>query len=86
MPVSEDIPQTPKGQGAVTITDTAAGAHHAAELGLAALRGEKGATYDSLVYSGALILHHQGRADSLADGAAQLHAILDSGYAAERVV
>jgi Anthranilate phosphoribosyltransferase len=85
VPVPEDIPQTPKGEGAVTITDTAAGAQRAAELGLAALRGEKGATYDSLVYSGALILHHLGRADSLADGAAQLRAILDSGRAAERV-
>ena len=86
VPIPNDIPQTPKGEGAVTLTDIPAGAKRAAELGLAALRGEKGASYDSLVYSGALILHHLGRADSLADGAAQVRALLDSGRAAERVV
>ncbi len=86
VPISDDLPQTPKGEGAVTITDIEAGARRAAELGLAALRGEKGATYDSLVYSGAIILHHLGRAESLADGASTIRSILDSGRAAERVV
>ncbi len=86
VPVPDDIPQTAKGEGTVTITDTGAGARRAAELGLAALRGEKGPTYDSLVYSAALILSHLGRATSLEDGAAQVRKVLDSGHAAERVV
>ena len=85
VPIPEDLPQTPKGEGAVTITDTAAGAQRAAELGLAALRGEQGPTYDSLVYSGALILHHLGRAPDLATAADQVREVLDSGRAAERV-
>ncbi|RMG36577.1 MAG: anthranilate phosphoribosyltransferase [Gammaproteobacteria bacterium] len=86
VPVPDDVPQTAKGEGTVTITDTEAGARRAAELGLAALRGQKGSTYDSLVYSAALILHHLGRTASLEEGAAQVRSVLDSGRAAERVI
>jgi len=85
VPVSEDIPQSAKGEGTVTITDIPAGAKRSAELGMAALGGEQGATYDSLVYSGALILQHLGKARSLAEGAEQIRAVLDSGKAAARV-
>jgi anthranilate phosphoribosyltransferase len=85
VPIPEDVPQTAKGEGAVTVTDITAGAAKAAELGLAALGGEKGATYDSLVYSGAIVLRHLGKVDSLADGADALRAVLDSGKAAQRV-
>jgi anthranilate phosphoribosyltransferase len=85
VPIPEDVPQTAKGEGAVTVTDIPVGARKAADLGMAALQGEKGATYDSLVYSGAIILQHLGRAGSLAEGAEALRAILDSGKAAARV-
>lgn len=85
VPIPEDVPQTARGEGAITVTDIPAGAQKAAELGKAALNGEKGATYDSLVYSGAILLTHLGRADSLAEGADALRAILDSGKAASRL-
>ena len=83
--VPGDIPQTEKGEGSVTITDIGMGAQRAAEYGMAALGGEKGATYDSLVYSGALILQHLGKVASLGEGAEQVRAVLDSGKAASRV-
>jgi len=85
VPVPEDIPQSAKGEGTVTITDIPAGAQRSADMGLAALNGEKGATYDSLVYSGALILQHLGKSGSLEEGAEQIKAVLDSGKAAARV-
>lgn len=83
--IPEDVPQTAKGEGAVTVTDIPAGAKKAAEYGLAALNGEKGTTYDSLVYSGAVLLTHLGKVTSLAEGADALRAILDSGKAAARI-
>ncbi len=85
VPIPEDIPQSPKGEGAITVTDTEAGARRAAELGLAALGGEQGPTYDSLVCSGGLMLLHLGRVATLAEGADRIRAILDSGRAARRV-
>jgi anthranilate phosphoribosyltransferase len=85
VPIPGDVPQSSRGEGAITVTDVLAGARKAAELGLAALRGEKGPTYDSLVYSGAVVLKHLGRAPDLAQAAGQLRAVLDSGRAAERV-
>jgi len=85
VPIPEDVPQTAKGEGAITVTDIKIGAQRAAEMGMAALRGEKGATYDSLVYTGAIIMSQLGKADSLKAAADQLRGILDSGKAAERV-
>ncbi len=69
----------------VAAIDIHATAQAAAAAGMAALRGTPGATYDSLVLGGAIILHHAGRAASLADAAAQIRAVLDSGRAAKRV-
>lgn len=83
--IPEDVPQTAKGEGAVTVTDIPAGAKKAAEYGMAALQGEKGTTYDSLVYAGAVILTHLGKVKDLPQGADALRAILDSGKAAARV-
>ncbi len=69
----------------VAAIDIQATARVAAEAGIAALNGAKGAFYDSLVLSGAIILHHVGKASSLADAATQIRAVLDSGRAAKRV-
>lgn len=85
VPIPGDVPQTEKGEGAITLTDVPAGARKAAEYGIAALNGEKGATYDSLVYSAALVLTHLGKASDLAAAAAMARAALDSGKAAGRV-
>jgi anthranilate phosphoribosyltransferase len=85
VPIPDDVPQTAKGEGAVSLTDVQVGAQKAAELGLAALSGEKGATYDSLVYAGALVLKHLGRTTDLATAGEVLRDVLDSGRALKRV-
>ena len=69
----------------VAAIDIQATARAAAEAGLQALKGEKGATYDSLVLAGSIVLHHVGKAASVADAAAQIRAVLDSGKALARV-
>ena len=69
----------------VAAIDVQATARAAAEAGLMALKGNKGAFYDSLILSGAIVLHHIGKASSLADAAVQIRAVLDSGRAAIRV-
>lgn len=56
----------------------------AAKAGEQALRGTAGATRDSLVFAGAIALTHLGRAPSLADAAAQVRGVLDSGAALAR--
>jgi len=85
VPIPDDVPQTAKGEGAISLTDVQAGARKAAEYGLAALGGEPGPTYDSLVYAGALVLKHLGRADDLAAAGQVLRDVLDSGRALRRV-
>jgi hypothetical protein len=69
----------------VAAIDIPATARAAAEAGMAALQGNKGAFHDALVLSGAIILQHVGRATSLDDAAAQIREVLDSGRAAGRV-
>jgi anthranilate phosphoribosyltransferase len=54
----------------------------AAQAGMAALEGQRGPTYDSLVFSGALILWHLGREQTLQAAADRIRAALDSGAAA----
>ncbi len=56
-------------------------AKEAAQLGLAALAGEPGYTYDSLVYAGAVILHGRGLVSSMSEGAATIRRALDDGSA-----
>ena len=85
VPIPPDVPQSAKGEGAVCLTDVEAGARKAAEFGLAALQGEKGPTYDSLLYAAALVLKHLGRAEHIGTAAVQVRAVLDSGRAAARV-
>jgi len=61
-----------------------AAARAAAEAGLAALHGEKGPAYDALVYAASIVLHHLGRAASLADAGEQVRHVLNHGQAAAR--
>jgi len=69
----------------VAAIDIHATARAAAEAGMLALHGTKGAFYDSLVLGGAVVLHHLGKAASLADAADHVRAVLDSGRAVKRV-
>lgn len=86
VPLPQDLPKSGREGDEVTImVDVNATAAAAAQAGLAALQGEKGATYDSLVLSAALVMHHIGKAPSLKAAADMARAALDSGNAAKRV-
>lgn len=65
--------------------DHAAVARAAAEAGLAALAGERGATRDSLVYGAALCLWHLQRHDSLPAAADAVRGVLDRGEPLNRL-
>lgn len=60
-------------------------AKHTATLGLAALQGERGLMYDSLLYSAAIVLTHLGRAATMSIAAAQVRRVLDQGLAFARL-
>ena len=82
IPLPEDLPPAPMiGDEIATLVDSQALAGRAAELGLAALAGERGLMYDSLVYSASICLSHLGRYDSLASASQAVREVLDSGAA-----
>jgi anthranilate phosphoribosyltransferase len=86
VPLPTDLPEIPPGADDIALTvNVQAAASAAAEAGMAALSGKRGATYDSLVYAGAIILHHLGKQPDLKAAADQVRAVLDSGAAAARV-
>ena len=60
-------------------------AKYTAAMGLAALQGERGLMYDSLVYAVAIVLTHLGRATTLAAAAGQVRNVLDQGSALARL-
>jgi anthranilate phosphoribosyltransferase len=85
VPLPEDLPKAARPGDEIAITvDIPATAQAAAAAGLAALQGERGPTYDSLVLGGALILNHVGRHGALSDAADHVRRVLDSGRAAQR--
>jgi anthranilate phosphoribosyltransferase len=86
VPLPEDLPQTTRpGDEIAVAVDVPATARAAAQAGFAALEGEPGPTYDSLVFAGALILWHLGREDSMAVAADRIRDVLDAGKAAKRL-
>ncbi|WP_456417357.1 anthranilate phosphoribosyltransferase [Thiolapillus sp.] len=86
VPLPEDLPKaTRPGDEIVIAVDIKDAALAAADAGMQALNGKQGATYDSLVYTGALILKHMGKHDNLEQAAEAVRAVLDSGKAANRV-
>lgn len=85
VPLPDDLPKVERADDVAIAVDIHATSRAAAAAGMAALRGEKGTTYDSLVLGASLILHHLGRAASLAEAAGLVRAALDSGRAAARV-
>jgi anthranilate phosphoribosyltransferase len=80
------VPETLNAEGEEIPLDTAIMAHLAAEHGVAALKGQKGATYDALVYSGAVCLWHLRRHESLNAAATQVRQVLDNGSALSRLL
>lgn len=86
VPLPDDLPKSERpGDEVAIMVDAKATAAAAARAGLAALGGERGASYDSLVLAGALVLHQVGRARTQLEGAEMVRAVLDGGKAAGRV-
>ncbi len=83
--IPKDIPANKQVDEVNLPFDTQAVAKSAAEAGMQALEGKKGATYDSLVYTGALILQHIGKVASASEGATQIRAVLDSQNVLKRI-
>lgn len=82
IPLPEDLPAAPViGDEIATLVDSDALAAKSAALGIAALGGEKGLMYDSLVYSASICLAHLGRFSSIMEAADAVRATLDSGKA-----
>jgi len=85
VPIPEDAPSaTIRGDATTTTVDIEAVSRAAAAAGLAALQGKHGAARDSLVYAGAIMLHHLGHHESLETAAAAVSGVLDSGEALSR--
>lgn len=85
VPLPSDLPRTERDDDVAIAVDIQATARAAAAAGRAALKGERGATYDSLVLSASLILHHLGRAPNMKAAADKVRAALDSGKALARL-
>ena len=86
VPLPEDLPTTNRpGDDIAVAVDVRATAEAAARAGLAALEGQRGPTYDSLVFTGALILWHLGLDQTPQAGAEHIRRVLDSGAALRRL-
>ncbi|KRT55940.1 anthranilate phosphoribosyltransferase [endosymbiont of Ridgeia piscesae] len=86
VPLPENLPKQPRrGDEVAIMVDVEATAAAAAKAGIAALKGEPGPTYDSLLYAGSLILWHTGRETSLEAAANRLRTVLDSGNTLNRL-
>jgi len=85
-PLPDNLPTHGRPGDEIAIaTDIQATAAAAAEAGMAALKGEAGPCRDALVYAGAIVLNHLGKAAGLAEAADQVRSVLDSGAAAARM-
>ncbi|WP_020560846.1 anthranilate phosphoribosyltransferase [Thiofilum flexile] len=79
IPLPDDLP--PAQDELSTTVNSDALAERSAQLGLAALGGEKGLMYDSIVYASAILLTHLGRYPQLTDAAHAVRTVLDNGRA-----
>ncbi len=86
VPLPKDLPTVEAVDNIATTVDISAVAKLSAELGKAALGGEKGTMYDSLVYSTAICLTHINRYETLQAAADAVRDVLDSGVALEKLM
>ena len=79
----DDLPEpSEKDRGAINAN---AASSAAAQEGLAALTGQAGMAYDSLLYNAAIVLMHRKRFDSLVDAGTAVSKVLKSGAVLERL-
>lgn len=85
-PLPDDLPKSARPGDEIAIAvDIDAMAKAAAEEGLQVLEGKLGPVRDGLIYSGALVLFHLQRFDSLEKAAEAVRDVLDRGSALSRV-
>lgn len=85
-PLPEDLPKTSRPGDEIAIAvDMDAMAKATAEIGMQTLEGKMGPVRDGLIYTGALVLYHLKRYDSLPAAAEAVRDVLDTGKAVERV-
>ncbi|WP_455204431.1 hypothetical protein, partial [Kaarinaea lacus] len=85
-PLPDDLPKSARPGDEIAIAvDINAMAKAAAEEGLHVLEGKLGPVRDGLIYSGALVLFHMKRFDSLEKAAEAVRDVLDRGSALSRV-
>jgi anthranilate phosphoribosyltransferase len=80
-PLPDELPPAPESEDVSASFDAEAVARMAADAGLAALNGERGSTYDAIVYSAAIALWHLKKTETLIEAAARVREVLDNGSA-----
>ena len=85
VPLPKDLPVVAAVDNIATTIDIAAMSQVAADLGKAALSGEKGIMYDSLVYSTAICLTHLKRFETMQAAADAVRETLNSGVALDKL-
>lgn len=85
VPIPEGLPPAPQGDMVAATVDSDALAEVCCNLGRAALSGQKGLMYDSLVYSASICLTHLDHYDALEDAAGAVREVLDSGEALKKL-
>lgn len=85
-PLPDDLPKSSRPGDEIAIAvDINAMAKATADMGLRTLEGMTGPLRDGMIYTGALVLYHLKRFDSLAKAAEAVRDVLDSGKARERI-
>ncbi|MEE9352539.1 MAG: anthranilate phosphoribosyltransferase [Thiotrichaceae bacterium] len=82
IPLPDDLPEATSEEGAINADAASASA---AKLGIAALKGEPGLAYDSLLYNAAIVLCHRKYYGSLPDAANAIRKVMDSGVVLDRL-
>lgn len=80
-PLPEDLPPAPESEDVSASFDAEAVAKMAADAGIKALNGERGSSYDALVYSAAIALWHLKKYNDLKEAASKVREVLDNGSA-----
>ena len=80
-PLPDELPPAPESEDVSAHFDAEAVAKMAADAGLAALNGEKGSTYDAMVYTASIALWHLKKFDDIKDAAKKVREVLDNGVA-----
>ncbi len=86
VPLPDDLPTVDAADNIATTVDISAVAQVSADLGKAALGGEEGIMYDSLVYSTAICLTHINRYETMQTAADAVRNVLNSGAALDKLM